>query len=972
MIAREQDAEAVFVVPSHDPTAVPLLLSGTVRGGWGSAAPNALVRDAAAIAALLGLVLVFNPGLAFGGLVPAGYDTFVYFYPYRAYFGQAFAEGRLPLWNPHLFLGVPFLANPQAAVFYPGTWLFALIEVPKAYGINLLAHGFIAGASLYAFARWSLGTCRMAGLLGGAAFAFSGFLTGQAGHINQVSVAAWLPAAALALDAALRHTSRGTVAALIGVLVLQILAGHPQHVYMTLVVLGMLAVWRCWPSGVRGLGRGLALLLLAAGLAFGITAIQLVPTAELARQSIRGSGLDYDQARADALPWEHLLPALLPGFWSNLASSEFFGHLGAVALVLAWMGLLLAPGRAALFGAVLVTLGLTLAVGEATPLHRMFFDWLPGFASFRVPARWLLVYTFGAALLLTLGTDRLARGCQPPAPVSPRLAAGVPSWRLLVAGCGVPLLLLAAAVHGEPQPWRLLALWSGLAGGALLLALTALSMPRARVPATVLLAVAALVELWFAGAHLEHRQPVPDVAYRQPREVIDALRASDGLDGRFRFLSIASPEYEVKETAEYDERFPNLHPEARRNLLMSVKWNEALWPNVPLSYRLDSGDGYDGGVLPLSNFVKLMGALLGERVRSDGVLASRLDHLPPARWLDLLGVRYVLAARVKDLTEGGLYYDRAVTVSLQPGERVELHGLPDGAFTRLGLLSSFRGQASADGEVARLELGDADVTVVSLVAGVHTAAANAETPGAGGLLRVQEWGAELENDPADWLATISLDRRAIPRLAIVNTAVDAVFEVRALNLVDDVRQASFSVTPDPTVGRTEFFDMKLYDRRAALPRAYVVADARVLDDQPALAVIADPSFDPRSLVLLAPMEGARDLSAVVSDQVASAAIEHSDPERVRLRTRSEAGGYAVLSDSWYPGWRATVDGRDAPIVRANVLLRAVPISAGEHVIEFSYEPRSLHVGLLVSLASCGVGSLLWVLLPRVWRQDAPA
>ena len=149
-------------------------------------------------------MVAFNPGLALLGRVLGGYDAFVYFYPLRSYIAETLGQGRLPLWNPYLFAGTPYLANPQTAVFYPGTWLFAVLDVPRAYALNFLAHSGSPGSAFYAFARVTLGLGRVAGVVGGAAFAFSGFMNGQAGHINQFSVAAWLPAVALALDLAMR------------------------------------------------------------------------------------------------------------------------------------------------------------------------------------------------------------------------------------------------------------------------------------------------------------------------------------------------------------------------------------------------------------------------------------------------------------------------------------------------------------------------------------------------------------------------------------------------------------------------------------------------------------------------------------------------------------------------------------------------------------------------------------------------
>src|SRR5215213_6676347 len=181
-----------------------------------------LLPELAAAVALLLLVLAFNPGLALQGRVLGGYDAFVYFYPLRSYIAETLGQGRLPLWSPYLFAGTPYLANPQTSVFYPGTWLFAVVETPRAYALNFLAHVWIVGIGFYAFARVTLGLGRVAGLLGGAAFAFSGFMNGQAGHINQFSAVAWLPAVALALDCAIRTGRPLAVAGLVVGLTLQI------------------------------------------------------------------------------------------------------------------------------------------------------------------------------------------------------------------------------------------------------------------------------------------------------------------------------------------------------------------------------------------------------------------------------------------------------------------------------------------------------------------------------------------------------------------------------------------------------------------------------------------------------------------------------------------------------------------------------------------------------------------------------
>jgi hypothetical protein len=75
-----------------------------------------------------------------------------------------------------------------------------------------------------------------------------------------------------------------------------------------------------------------------------------------------------------------------------------------------------------------------------------------------------------------------------------------------------------------------------------------------------------------------------------------------------------------------------------------------------------------------------------------------------------------------------------------------------------------------------------------------------------------------------------------------------------------------------------------------------------------------------------------------------------EPERVVVEVWAEEPSFLILSDAFYPGWEAAVDGRPAPILRANILLRAVAVPAGGHTVEFSYRCRPLEAGLRLSVA----------------------
>jgi len=148
-------------------------------------------------------------------------------------------------------------------------------------------------------------------------------------------------------------------------------------------------------------------------------------------------------------------------------------------------------------------------------------------------------------------------------------------------------------------------------------------------------------------------------------------------------------------------------------------------------------------------------------------------------------------------------------------------------------------------------------------------------------------------------------------------------------------------------------DVAVYENHDVLPRAFLVHEARAVPkDEDALLNLQDPAFDPAAQVLLAAESVVNGLSpSRGTDQVQWLVY---DSRRVVLQARGAGDGYLVLTDSWYPGWRATVDGRETPVVRADLVFRAVFLPAGDHQVEFTYEPRSFQIGLLISLAALGV------------------
>jgi len=161
----------------------------------------------------------------------------------------------------------------------------------------------------------------------------------------------------------------------------------------------------------------------------------------------------------------------------------------------------------------------------------------------------------------------------------------------------------------------------------------------------------------------------------------------------------------------------------------------------------------------------------------------------------------------------------------------------------------------------------------------------------------------------------------------------------------------------------------LYRLPDAPGRAWVAPAARQVAPDEMLAALTDPAFDPTAEVLLergaqSPARGAQSTarSAPYSASGAQYQVTLQDTfNGVKIHAVLEAPGYLALADTWYPGWRATVDGKRVEILRANHALRAVWLEEGEHTVEMAYRPTVALVGGAVSLTSlAGLSAgLIW-------------
>jgi hypothetical protein len=481
---------------------------------------------------------------------PAGGGDLVSFlFPTYRYAATRLGQGDVPLWNPHLYGGAPFLADMQSGIFYPlNLLLFGLLPDFPYEALQWLAagHVFLAGAFAYLCLRFLAPGRPLrvpAALVGALAYMFSGVFVVHFGNLNLIAVAAWLPLVVLLFWRALHGRRPGLAVGAGAALGVATLAGHLQITLTIGLGLGLAAVVEAWQAkGWRARAWPFLALGVTAAVAVGLSALVLLPAVEYAGLSPRAE-LPYREAAryslVPALLGEMVVPALFSsrepaiywGVWDRVAA----GYLGILPLILAGLALLLRRGRRIVFLANLAAAAFLLALGGESVLHGWAYVLLPGFDQMRAPARTVLLVDFALAGLAAMGLDRLLG---PLARRAKRSLEG--AWRGLVLFGGLAAIaggawayLVVYQAQGEDPIlfWRVSMAASGVVLAIVLLAaslawLGARRTGRLRRGTLGWLAIGLVFfDLASVGAYTDLGHEAPTAGYEHP-EVVDFLRSN--------------------------------------------------------------------------------------------------------------------------------------------------------------------------------------------------------------------------------------------------------------------------------------------------------------------------------------------------------------------------------------------------------------------------------------------------------------
>jgi hypothetical protein len=229
----------------------------------------------------------------------------------------------------------------------------------------------------------------------------------------------------------------------------------------------------------------------------------------------------------------------------------------------------------------------------------------------------------------------------------------------------------------------------------------------------------------------------------------------------------------------------------------------------------------------------------------------------------------------------------------------------------------------------------------------------------------------VAQEPLNWrfatdMGTFPIvERRFLDLLNVRWVVTNRALELRGLTLrerLDDIEVYHYTRS---TTGLTLLEETYVYENQHVMPRAAIVRAAeRVASMQEAIERI--PAIDPRKTVLL---DGQGPLAAYAGS-FEPVQVTHRYDE-LQMTLDAGDGGYLLLSEMWFPGWRAWDGRREIEILRANGAFQAVHLSPGRHHLRFAYQPAAYELGTKLSAMGFGTGALL-LLYGGARRRNSPA
>lgn len=395
------------------------------------------------------------------------------FVPWRQYAYQLLDQGILPLWNPLNGMGAPLLANYQSALFYPPSWV--LYPLYRFFGAEGIAIGYTlliplhlgwAGVGMMALLD-TFGVNKRGQVISGMAFSFCGYFLARGNFFSMIWAGSWFPWLLWSIEYFLKksegHNRINTVLPLVMISSMQLLAGHAQLTWYSMLFSGLWLLVRIFSSRPFKSKFAFILLNFFLGLLFGVllSLVQLLPTLEYLLQSQRADLYNYSSAMVYSFwPW-HLMGFLLPDLFGNPGLGNYWGYgafwedaiyIGVMPFLMGITSIKFAikwnkdrfrettiEQYLVRFLWIISIIGFLFALGDNTPLFPWLYKHIPSFDMFQAPARFMLWPVFSLCFLAGIQAGAWSR---PVGKVRKRIKLLIPVGIGIMVAAGAGLIFL--------------------------------------------------------------------------------------------------------------------------------------------------------------------------------------------------------------------------------------------------------------------------------------------------------------------------------------------------------------------------------------------------------------------------------------------------------------------------------------------------------------------------------------------------
>lgn len=350
---------------------------------------------------LICLKIIFKNEVLFTG------DNFDLIFPQKNFWVSELKQGRIPLWNPYILSGTPYLADINLGTFSPTNFIYLLINpVERAGSLLFVLELFLAGFFTYLLSRL-YNVSETGSVISGISFMCSGIILSYVTNLAIFNVAVFIPIILYILEIAFLNR-RIIYFILVGILfALQILSGHVQITFYT----GLLIIFLTIFKKNLNFKQKLIILLIIFIIGFGLSAVQLLPFLEFTRFTPR-IGQGYQWATQGSLTPVDLIKSTQPKFvwnfvsWVDFSAKVNVGYIGVIPFALFLIGLFSKDNKIKKWQ-VIAIISLVIALGSTTFLYKIIYYLIPGFSAFRIPSQALVIYSFTSCLIAGKGYDRI-------------------------------------------------------------------------------------------------------------------------------------------------------------------------------------------------------------------------------------------------------------------------------------------------------------------------------------------------------------------------------------------------------------------------------------------------------------------------------------------------------------------------------------------------------------------------------------